>query len=247
MTNLEMRGKPKAAMLANVEGFMELVDTLKNREPHLPGIGVAYGESGYGKSMAAAVAAANGDGVYVEMKGTWTRKYFLQRIAAELGCEIHRDDASTSAAICQELLESDKYLIVDEADILVDKGKIDIVRELQMDSQQPVILIGEEALKSKLNRPQFSRVYNRVLRWQPFHPASLADTRALVALYLPGLKVADDLLTRIIKERHGVTRRIVTNLDEVRQTAEREGVDQVTLEWWGNRPLSSGDAPSGRR
>jgi type II secretory pathway predicted ATPase ExeA len=230
MTNMDLRGKPKAAMLSNVTALLEMVEALKNRETHLPGMGCLFAPAGFGKSTACAVAAAEGDAVYVECKGTWTRKYFLEATCYELGIQPSRKDAEMATNIGRELAQSDRYLLIDEADILVDKGKIDIAREIHMNSLQPVILIGEEALQNKLKA--YDRVHGRIHKWHAGTPTTLADGRQLVSLYLDGLQVADDLLSLILQKRKGVIRRVVSNLDEVRIQALRDDVQTATLEWW---------------
>ena len=244
MTNLHLQGKPKAAMLTNVRALLELQETLKSRELHLPGLGVMYGPSGFGKSVAVAVGAASGEFAAVEIKPTWTRKAFLLAVAQELGVPPSKRDWETSQEIGAELAKSGRGLMIDEADILVDKGLIEIVRELHMGSLAPIILIGEEALHNKLKRAE--RVHNRVLKWLPAMPATLVDARQLVALHLDGLTVADDLLSHIVQKRRGIIRRIVVNLHEIQVAARREDVETATLDWWGDRPLDSGDAPNRR-
>jgi DNA transposition AAA+ family ATPase len=241
MTNLQMQGKPKAASLANVHALLELVGTLKNRPIHLPGLGVFYGPSGFGKSIASTVAAADGD-VVVEIKDSWTRKAFLLNVAFELGVPPSKRDWETSRDIGEELAKSGKALLIDEADKLIDKGIIETVRELHMNSSAAIVLVGEEALHKKLQR--FERIHNRVLKWVPAMPATLADARQLVALYLTGMEVADDLLIHIVKKSHGVVRRVVVNLESVQTQARREENGRPDLTWWGDRELYTGEAPT---
>jgi hypothetical protein len=106
------------------------------------------------------------------------------------------------------------------------------------------VLVGEEGLHKKLSRTQFERIHNRVLKWVPAMPATLADARQLVALYLDGLTVADDLLIRVVKESHGVIRRVVVNLEEINLYARREDVRTATSDWWGARPFNTGNPPA---
>lgn len=238
---IDLTGKPKAAMLGNVNATLEAVDRLKNRKAHLPGLGVIHGPSGYGKTVAATVATTEHRAAYVECRSTWTRKTFLEAVCRELGI---REPQKSLAGMVEEagfeLATSGRPLIVDEADILVDRGMIETLRELHMVSEAPVIMFGEEALPAKLRRHE--RVHNRVLEWVPAAPATLQDARALAELYL-SLTIADDLLAVVVEKAAGRIRRIVVNLDAIETEALREGVEQPGLKWWGNRPLYTGEAP----
>jgi DNA transposition AAA+ family ATPase len=201
-----------------------------------------YGPSGFGKSTACAVAAAAGDVAMVEVKSTWTRKAFLNAVAIELGVPPSKQDWKTSEDIGRELALSGRTLLVDEADILVDKGAVEVVRELHMNSSAPIVLVGEEALHKKLLRTE--RIHGRVLKWLPAMPATLDDARQLVALHLDGQDVADDLLIHVVNKSRGITRRIVTNLDQIQTEARRDCIETATLAWWGNRALYTGEAPA---
>ncbi|MBW3567504.1 MAG: HlyD family efflux transporter periplasmic adaptor subunit, partial [Proteobacteria bacterium] len=109
-------------------------------------------------------------------------------------------------------------LIIDEADHLIGKRKIDIIREVADKSGAPLVLIGEEKLSAKLM--PFERAHNRVLDWVPAQPTNLADARHLVTLYARGLEIADDLLEYIIDQTDGCTRRVVANLASARAAYE---------------------------
>lgn len=234
------------ARLRNVEALLVGIERSKNRPPHLPGLVVFSGPSGYGKSYAAAYAANVYDAYYVELKSTWTVKYLLQQICKEMGLAFTSSMtlADLSEAITDQLTNSDRALIIDEFDYMVDKNKVDIARDLFEGSASPIILIGEELLPMKLQK--WERTAGRVLEYIQAQPASLEDAVELRKLYSGGVEIADDLLNEIWKVSKGSVRRICVNLDNVKETALSEGKGKINLEEWGNRPLYTGAAPARR-
>ncbi|WP_158595804.1 AAA family ATPase [Oleomonas cavernae] len=244
MTRHANIGKPAAAMLHNVGALLEAIERLQGRAEHLPGLGCMFAPSGFGKTVACATAAANKGAIHIEARSSWGKREFLETVALSLGVMPGRTIARTAQAVGDHLREYQPVLLMDEADILVEKGMIELVRELHMVSETPIILVGEEALPNKLKR--FERVHNRVLAWVPAQPANLADARQLAEMYVDGIEVADDLLSYIVTERRGRIRKIVTNLEQIQITADRERVTKATRAWWADRSLDTGEAPTRR-
>jgi len=133
-------------------------------------------------------------------------------------------------------------LIIDEADKLVDKGLIEIVREIYEHAQCPVLLIGEELLPKKLLRVE--RVHNRVLEWFPAVPCDLADARHLANLYLKGVSISDKLLDTVRAAAKGRARRIVVTLDGMAAFARTRALKEIPDNWDG--PLCTGEPPQRR-
>lgn len=243
MAGMQTRGRPKAAMLHNVQALLECASRLTTRAAHLDGLGVMYGPSGFGKSVSATVVMSMHDAVYAEARPSWTRRELVETLAQELGVQPASTIARTTALVGQELALSQRLVILDEADVLVARGLIETVRELYMTSGAPIILIGEEKLPKSLE--QHERVHNRVLSWVPAMPATLADARALAAMYVPNLAVADDLLAHLVERGYGRVRRIVVNLDRVAEEARNDPPESgtATRGWWGGREVYTGQAP----
>lgn len=211
------------APLKNVAACVGLAETLRARGPHLPGLGVFYGPSGYGKTYSAIYTQNKTNAYRVEVGDSWTRKTLLENILAEMGVEGRGTIAQlTRTAIGILGDEPDRPLIIDEADKLVDKKMIEIVRELHEKSQAPVILIGEERLPHKLM--QSERTHNRVLEWTPAQPCDIEDTNALAALFCPGIELAPEFLDDIRQRANGRARRIVVNLNRVAEFARNAGL-----------------------
>lgn len=234
------------AILTNVTLFSELVNKVMTRKPHLPGIGVFHGFSGYGKTFAATFAAHKTRAFYLEVGESWTKAKFVRQLLVELGADPRGTVADMVERAIQALaMTPGRPLIIDEADWIVKRGYIETVRELHDKSGTPVVIIGEELLPARIAAVS-ERTHNRVLDWVPAQPADVADAEALADLYCPGLAIAPDLLERIVAKSGGRVRRICVNLNKVQEFAEVEGMDAVSLAQWGERPLFAGQAPARR-
>ncbi|MBK5960811.1 transposase [Rhodoplanes elegans] len=231
--------------LKNVAAFMALVTTLIERQPHLPNMGVCHGPSGYGKTYASIFAQNKTRAVRVEVGESWTRKTLVKSMLFELGVQA-RGTIADMADQVKALLGEDpsRPLIVDEADKLVDKGMIELVREIGEVASCPVILIGEERLPAKL--AQHERVHNRVLDWMPALPCDLDDTAALAAAFCPRVTITPDLLDEIRKQSDGRARRIVVNLARVTELARNRGLTTIDRAAWGGTAFFTSKAPTPR-
>lgn len=236
---------PKAgsvAPLKNVASCLALVDQLIHAPPHLPNIGVFSGFSGYGKSMAAQYCWNQTGALFVEVFDFWTRKKFCQAILAELGVMRPR---GTIGDLMDEIIsrlgdDPARPVIIDEADKLVDKGMIELVRDINKAAQVPILLIGEELLPQKLEAHE--RVHNRVLEWVLAQPSDLADARALAGFLFPRLAIDDGLLDRIRHETGGSARRIATTLSEAAAFARTHGLERLDLANYRGR-IFTGETP----
>ncbi len=239
--------KPQArtAPLKNVSACFALVQTLINRAPGLPGIGVFCSPSGYGKTWASIYVQNKTGGIRVEAGESWNRKTLLRGILLECG---DNNPRGTAADLMHEVIsrmgdDPDRPLLIDEADKLVDKGMIELVREIHEHAQIPVLLIGEEMLPKKLQTVE--RVHNRVLKWELAQPCDAQDARLLAGVYLPKVAIGDVLLERVRAAADGRARRIATSLHNMAQWAQNEGAKTIPDDW--NGEIVTGMAPQRRR
>lgn len=247
MSNTQSSAPHGPVPIKNVASFLSMTMRLVDRAPHLPGFGVCHAPSGYGKTYASIFAQNKTRAIRVEVGDSWTRRTLLRGILREFGENI-RDrvpiaDMAERAIAC---LGDDprRPLIVDEADKLVDKGMIEIVRELQESSGAPVILIGEEKLPAKLLTVE--RMHNRVLDWFPAQPCDLDDARELARAFAPRVKINDDLLSAIRTQSGGRARRIVVNLAHAAEVARNKNLTSLNLEAWGGDSFFTGEPPTPR-
>jgi DNA transposition AAA+ family ATPase len=208
----------------------------------LPRIGLLYGPSGYGKSVAMAFTAQRTEAAYLEAKSIWTQLSLLEAIAAEIGIvALARSAPRILQQIIDQLNLTPAALIIDEMDHLVRKQHVEIIRDIHDATGVPILLVGEESLPAKLKA--WERFHNRILVQTPAQPATPDDARKLRDHYCPRVEIADDLVAAIVKACGGVTRRIVTNLVKAERLGVEEGAAAIDLDWWGNRGFDTGDVP----
>ena len=219
----------RPAPLKNVAAFSTLIAKVVERKRHLPGMAVFSGPSGYGKSRSATYGAVAYRAAYVECDQFTTAKSLLTLILKDLGVE--RPRGTTPDLIDQAVMimagDVCRPLIVDEAHHIAAKRFVDVLRTLHDKSGAPVVLIGEETLPKQLEA--FERVHNRMLTWVQAMPCDAEDFGILAKTVCPNVRLASDLVTEILRETRGNTRRIIVNLDEAEQRANRLGTDLVDL------------------
>lgn len=221
------------APLRNVAAFAALVERVVNRGPNLPGMAAFYGKSGRGKSFSASYAANKYRAYYVQVKSVWTRKRLCQAILQEMGITPALTIADMMDQIGEQLARSRRPLIVDEADFLVQKGMVEVLRDIYESSQAAVVLIGEEGLPNALKR--WDRIHNRILDWVVAQPCDMADCKQLARIYCSGVIVADDLMTKVHGAVDGCTRRVCVNLDHIREFAQGRGLAEIDAKTYTGR------------
>lgn len=229
------------APTGNVALMHSTMEALTKRAPGLPGIGAFYGHSGLGKSLAAAYAAhpQTFNGVYVECHVYDTMKSLVESIAKALGLNIKGTIAAQMGQIIEALALSDRPLILDEADVLVDTNRLELVRNLHDASGAAVLIIGEQDLPAKLKRHE--RFDNRVLMWQPAARCTPGDVKLLAKQYCPTITIAPELEKRVLAETDGITRRVVTNLVNIKRWCDAKGVKEAPAD--ADVQLYTGMAP----
>lgn len=144
----------KFAEITNLTLVKVAMERLTNRLDDLPALGVLYGPSGYGKTTATIAVANSMQSYYVQIRSAWSKKTLLEKICFEMGLPIAKNAAACLDAICEQMAASQRPLILDEADYLLNKnGMVELVRDIYEGSQAPIMLVGEEQLPNKLNWP----------------------------------------------------------------------------------------------
>lgn len=230
--------------LKNVLAFSELVERTINRPAHLPGMATFTGFSGYGKTYAAIYARNQYDAIYIEAGDSWTRKKFCDVLLNELGMVCKGSIADKVDKIIEGLVYKNSVLIIDEFDFIVNKRFVELVREIHMKSDTPIILIGEELLPSKL--AEWERFHNRILSFEQAQPADVADTVHLAKMYCEDIIIELDLIEHIHRLSQGRVRRICTNLQKIYEQAKLTGLDSISLKEMPVKRFDTG-LPQARR
>lgn len=158
------------AQLTNMSLALRTLLDCREAGNNAPRMGVFYGFSGYGKTVAAAFAAARTGAIYIHAQSIWTQRTFLETLAEEMG--ISRPEKTGPRILRQiidQLNQSPCDIIIDEMDYLVQKRMVEIIRDIHDNTQVGVLMIGEEALPSKLK--EWERFDNRILVATAAQPA----------------------------------------------------------------------------
>ena len=214
------------APLSNVMLFTELVERLKNRPIDLPGFGVFAGKAGLGKTFSAHFAINKYRARYVECKSTWTQRAFCEKVMVELSLLPTRTPLNTTIYRAVDEIgdfladNPTRPLIIDEADFLVKRGMIEIVRDIYQNcagAGASIILIGEENMPNALRL--WERVDSRVLKTVKAQPITADDLRFLTEIVCPGVEFEDLAIDALKARSNGSARRAVNELHEIREQA----------------------------
>lgn len=231
--------KAKTLPVKNVSRLKAAGDALISRPLGLPGIGLIWGPTGFGKTTASAWFIAQCHGVYVRAMRLWSPKGLLNAIARELDQDTKgMNNGEMVESIIRRLAETGRPLFIDEADYIVESRRLtDTLRDIHDMSTCPVILIGMHGIEKRIrNNEQFT---GRIAQWVEFSGADMEDSRML-ADGLCEIRVADDLLARLhqaasAKNGSGAEiRRLVVGLTNIEGYARRRGKDNMTAADWPN-------------
>lgn len=233
------------APLTNVALCMTGLERTMSRNRHLPGLLVLRGPAGFGKTSAATYAANKFRAYHIRCTSVSTRKGILESILKEMGIVPGKTMKTMLDQVAEQLTTSQRPLIIDEVDHLVQKSAVEIIRDIHdLSVASAILLIGEENLPTELEK--WERVHSRILDWIDAQPAGMEDAEQLRRLYVQQVEIADDLLAHVHKLSQGSVRRICVNFELIQDEAEANGWSIVTRELWGNRPLYTGAAPKRR-
>ena len=136
------------AQITNVRSLHVVSQSLIERDAGVPGIGLVWGATGFGKTTAAAWLANKVDAVYVRAMAAWTPSTMLASIMRELDAKPVARCAAMVEIIVERLALDGRPLFVDEADYLVGSPKmLDTLRDLHDIATTPLILIARSSLR----------------------------------------------------------------------------------------------------
>lgn len=233
------------APLRNVTNFMTMLRRLQDRGINLPGMATFSGPAGWGKTSAAVYAATSQNAIVVLCGASVNRAWLCDQIGKELGLDLRGTIAHKVDAIAVELAISQRPLILDEADNLIDRKHAELAREIYERSLSPVILIGEEQMPQKMRA--LERLSSRMLVWQQAEPCDGEDLRVLASRLIPGRSLSDDVSDQLLDICRGSLRRMATNLDGLRHHAELHGLETITAASVQDYRFYTGTAPAPRR
>lgn len=201
----------------------------------LPGLVCLYGNSGYGKSVAADALVRSHNAYYVQARSVWNKKHALIQILNALNETNHArtipamlDQAAAILVVDDDDIAPLRPLVIDEADHLVDRGAIELIRDLyEASGGTPILMVGEEKLATKIE--DYERVHSRVLEWVKAEPLTLIEAKQFADIYCPQLELPDDLLQALVFHTKGSARRLATNLGRITDFAATASDPRITI------------------
>jgi len=234
------------ANIATLDMVAATLERLNNRRLGVPGIGVLYGPSGWGKTFSTNALANESRAYYVQMLSAWRSKDLLEKILSEMG--IAHGKATVSKLldmVTQQLSASRRTLIIDEFDHATKNDKlVELTRDIYEGSQGSLLLVGEELLPRKLEH--WERFHSRVSTWAPAQKVSMDDAIKLAPIYCPGVAIAADALNKLVINAKGSVRRVVNYLTVIHEHSQIYAMDEVTLPALASIALPTDRAPERR-
>ncbi|MBN9243415.1 MAG: ATP-binding protein [Mesorhizobium sp.] len=225
------------AAIKNVSACLAVLETLRRSPPGIPNMGIFSGASGVGKTVASVYAQNVTNSAYIEVFESWGRRKFCEALLKSLGVFTPRGGVSEMMDEVVRILGDDpsKAVIIDEAHMLINRGMLQLAREVNKRAGSPMLLVGEEKLPAQI--ALHDNVDNLVLDEARLaaQPCDLADARVLAKLLYPQIAVADDLLDAVCAETRGCTRRVASTLSSIATFARNRGRNEIDLAGYEGR------------
>lgn len=231
--------RSKIVPVKNISRLQAAGNALIKRAYGMPGIGLIWGPTGYGKSTGTTWFVNQCNGIYVRAIAQWSPKSMLCSIARELGIDSRKfNNSEMVEAIVQRLSDREHPIFIDEADYVVErKTLIDTLRDIHDLSTVPVILIGMHGIEKRIrNNEQFT---GRVAQWVAFEGIDMEDTRMLSDA-LAEVRIADDLLDVLHTDASpkgnrsagAEVRRVTVGIGQIEYYARSRGMNEIALADW---------------
>lgn len=228
--------KNRLAPVKNVAALQAAYESLANRDPGVPGMGLVHGQTGAGKTTAITWLMNRTNAIYVRAAATWTPSSMLGKVMNELGSEALARGASAMVDHITNAMSVDQRpLFVDEADYLIHNLKmLETLRDIHDISGMPVLLVGMAGIEKRLSSRK--QLLGRISQWVEFLPCD-RDDAATLARTVCEVGIEPDLLDTLHEESRGSMRLMVVGLSRIESLAKAQGLPSVSHAQWGGRRL----------
>lgn len=217
----------------NIRRLDEAAVALTTRAPGVPGMALVWGDTGLGKTTAAARLRNRTDAIFVRATALWTPRALLEALAGEVSCKWAGSCSRTLDAVCDELSRSPRPVLIDEADYVLRTARmVDALRDLHDLTSAPVIMIGMPPIEAAIKR--WPQVTGRLQQRVRFEPCDVEDA-SILARTLCEVGIEDVLLERLHREVKGEIRLLVVALSHVEAFGRARGLDPVTAAEWSSQ------------
>lgn len=211
----------------NVNKFEKICQELESTSALIgPSLAMVTGPAGRGKTEAAKHYVIGGSAVYIPPMNTRTHTMMLREIAFELGGVRPARQEACLMSIGAEMEKERRVIIIDEADLLP-VNILEMLRNVNERYACPIVLIGEDILKSKVESRR--RLSSRVRRRLEFAPISAQDIAFFFKRCL-NLKLSPDVLAEVHKHCRGDWRPVLTVALGVERSMRASNLKEVSVE-----------------
>lgn len=221
------------ARTRNVQAFHAGMEAVQAAPPKDSKMALVYGAYGTGKTETVMKFSRDNGYPYVRCHKIDTARTLIERIVVEYRVVPRRRAAELYDQAVDAMMDSDRWLLVDEVDYLLDghggAKMIEMLRDLHDDTDVPVILIGMDSTLSKLKARGLSHLIDRfraLMRFEPFNAEGMAD----LARQICEVELTDEAVAKITAQSRGRIRPAKMWFDAAERWARRNNVAQVGLE-----------------
>lgn len=218
----------KFAKTSNVKAFLAAYGRLEERGAREACWMIVPAAPGLGKTRTMQYFAVQKNAVYVRAKVNWTARWMLEEMAAELGLDGGGTTKTLFASVLGALVQTGRPIVVDEArNLLHDTKLFETLRDLSDVSENPVVLSGEDFVLKRLTT-RYPQIKSRLSEIVVFKPLGTDDIR-IVCDDLSEVKIADDLVTEIMKQSKGWMREVKNSIGAIERLAQIRSLKDVTV------------------
>lgn len=192
-------------------------------------IGVLIGEAGTGKTKAAQeYARQNPDVIIVEADLSYTTKVIFRELHKKLGLDGSGGIYELFIDCVERLKDSDRLIIVDEAENLPYRA-LDMIRRLYDRANIGILLIGLPRLIANLKgkRGEFKQLYSRVGIVMCIDEFSESDTKLIVQTIFPNSNGVYKTFHDLAKGNGRKLEKLILRTSRAARTSKKEVTDKL--------------------
>lgn len=209
-----------------VAAFRQAIRVVEDTIKGQPGLMVVWGLPGRGKTSCVEDYAVNSGAVYLYVEDETTPLGLLQDICRELNGMQPRQKKHAKRIIAEELDDSARTLLIDEADKLCIHG-LGHLKDIHDMTGVPVVLVGEPALYGKLHSR--TRLWDRVTKTVEFGSVTLEDV-VVLGMKACDLKIQPDAAALLLRRCKGGFRGLYHDLRDLEVIAKSNKIDAINRE-----------------
>jgi DNA transposition AAA+ family ATPase len=206
-----------------VVAFRSAIKVVEDTVKGQPGIMVLWGYSGRGKSSCVEKYATETGALYLYVQNELTPLTLLKQICHELNGMEPSQKAKAKRIIAEELDDTPRTLLIDEADKLC-INCIEHLRDIHDMTGIPLVLIGEPKIYGTLHSRK--RLWSRVTKTVEFGPVTLEDI-VLLGLKACDLKIKPDVANELLRRCKGDFRPLYHDLRDLEGLARSNDLKEI--------------------